>query len=364
MKTRQYSIVSAVLAVCLFVALMCGQSLVYAEHTHDFSSGRCSCGALKIEAETGVADGTPQINASTGVASFLENELYTASGGLCIGYWGANDDNKLTIAFSLSADVAEARIELTLAESVKAHPDATAPDIAEPADDYGGQNWTFKFRVNGKYYGFEQGDIPANDGSYENWGTIVSYPLPLKQGTNTVIVEACGGNQYNFDYFVVDIPSDVDAEYTEIDTTAPMVDIVQVAPYKPYAGETVRLGLTATDNETATDKLTVAVKVYYNYKKSGSKMCQLNDENSFVPTKAGKYTVIVTVTDEAGNATTRTRIFNVAQGEWKEPVPLPPKEPMDVGYIVGIVALCVAFGGAGIATAVTLILRKKRGLNA
>lgn len=361
MRNRHYSIVCIALFALVSAALFCGQSIAFAEQTHDFSSGRCSCGAVKIEAEVGVAEGTPQVNASTGIASFLENELYTASGGLCIGYWGGNSDNKLTIGFSLSADVAEARIEVVLAESVKNIADAVAPDIATATDSYDGQNWTFKFLVNGKYYGFEQGDIPANDGSYENWGTIVSYPLPLKQGSNSVSIEALNGNQYNFDYFVVDVPSDVTAEYTEVDTEQPVVDVVAISPYNPFAGEAVKINVSATDNETTSDKLIVSAKVYFNYKKAGSRTFKLDDNDSFVPTKVGKYTVIVTVTDEAGNSATRTRVFNVAQGEWKEPVPLPPKEPMDTGVLVGIISLCVAVGGAAIATVVTLLVRKRSG---
>lgn len=362
MKKRHYSIVCIALLAIVTAALFCGQSFAFAEHTHDFSSGRCGCGAVKIEAEAGVASGTPQVNSSTGIASFLENELYTASGGLCIGYWGGYSDNKLAVGFTLSDDVAEARIEISLAESVKNISDAVAPDVTTALDSYDDQNWTFKFLVNGKYYGFEKGDIPANDGSYENWGTIVSYPLPLKKGANSISVEALNSNQYNFDYFVVNVPADVTAEYSEVDTEQPLVDVVTISPYNPYAGESIKISFSATDNQTAESDLTVSTKVYFNYKKAGSRVYKLDENDCFVPTKVGKYTVIVTVTDEAGNTATRTRVFDVKQGEWKEPVPLPPKEPMDTGVVVGIISLCVAFGGAAIATVVTLLVRKRGSL--
>ena len=121
----------------------------------------------------------------------------------------------------------------------------------------------------------------------------------------------------------------------------------------------MQVGYVATDNETAEDKLTVNVAMYYNYKKSGSRALQADDQGNYMPTKPGTYTIVVTVTDESGNTARRMRVFTVTQGLWHEPMPTPPAEPMDGGVVVGIVALCVAFGGAAIITAITLALRKR-----
>lgn len=340
------------LALTIVLPCVLGR-VALAEHEHDFSSGRCECGAAKIEAESGTVDGTPQ----TGSVTFMENELPTASGGLCVGYWGEHSDNTLSVAFNLDKDVANAKIELTLAIAMVTL-DGDVPRNSQPTDSFDGASW-FGFKVNGKYYGFESGEIPDNDGSYENWGTVVSFALPLKVGANTIVLEANPDNRFNFDYFVLDIPSDVTAEYIEADTTKPQIGVISVSPYKPFCGETVQVGYVATDNETAEDKLTVNVAMYYNYKKSGSRALQADDQGNYMPTKPGTYTIVVTVTDESGNTARRMRVFTVTQDLWHEPMPTPPAEPMDGGVVVGIVALCVAFGGAAIITAITLALRKR-----
>ncbi len=347
-------IVLLCLLTMVFVLSSMGAAVAVAEHTHDFSSGRCECGAVKIEAENGTVEGTPQ----TGSATFMENELPTASGGLCIGYWGENSDNKLSVGLSLGKAVPEAKIELTLALSIVSMADGDVPRNSKAHDDFDGNSW-FGFNVNGKYYGFESGVVPENDGSYENWGTVVSFSLPLKEGANSIVLEANPDNRFNFDYFVLDIPSDVSVELVEVDRTKPQIGVISVSPYKPFCGEKVQVGYVATDNETAEDKLTINVAMYYNYKKSGSRALQADDNGNFMPTKPGTYTVIVTVTDEAGNSARRTRIFTVTQGLWHEPIPIPPAEPMDGGVVVGIVALSIAFGGAAIVTAITLVLRKR-----
>lgn len=94
-----------------------------------------------------------------------------------------------------------------------------------------------------------------------------------------------------------------------IDTEAPVITVTSGYTATAKAGDVIILpDFTATDNVSATDKLTV-MKYVIN---ADGKMTVLGgNSNSFRTTKAGRYVMCVTVSDEFGNTSTESFVVTV-----------------------------------------------------
>ena len=149
------------------------------EHlTHTFVNGKCTCGAVKIEAEDCEAGGTP---------SYSDTGFYRddkgASGDKKIGGWGDNGDNRIYIKFT--SDKAYENVTMTFRLSAGGVVNATAFDfyfsetrgtkIAHP-DLSGGMGWT----------------------------DIKSSAFNIKQGENFLVLEAYQSCEIDWDYFVIE----------------------------------------------------------------------------------------------------------------------------------------------------------------
>ena len=113
------------------------------------------------------------------------------------------------------------------------------------------------------------------------------------------------------DCIVLGIPADVSVKVSE-DAVKPEISEIKVVSTELVAGKEIEFSYTAKDNVTAEDKLVKVEKVYLNYNKEGQEEVACNG-GKFTPTKAGRYTIVVTVTDEAGNTETRTRSLTVEE---------------------------------------------------
>ena len=151
------------------------------EHlTHEFSNGKCVCGAVKIEAEDCEVIGTPADWA--GPEGFYRASE-SLSGGKKVGAWGVNGDNRIYIKFT--SDKAYENVTMTFRLSTGGVVNATAFDfyfnetrgtkIAHP-DLSGGMGWT----------------------------DIKSSAFNIKQGENFLVLEAYQSCEVDWDYFVIE----------------------------------------------------------------------------------------------------------------------------------------------------------------
>lgn len=151
------------------------------EHlTHEFSNGKCVCGAVKIEAEDCEVIGTPADWA--GPEGFYRASE-SLSGGKKVGAWGVNGDNRIYIKFT--SDKAYENVTMTFRLSTGGVVNATAFDfyfnetrgtkIAHP-DLSGGMGWT----------------------------DIKSSAFNIKQGENFLVLEAYQSCEIDWDYFVIE----------------------------------------------------------------------------------------------------------------------------------------------------------------
>ena len=151
------------------------------EHlTHTFVNGKCSCGAVKIEAEDCKVIGTPASWAGTEGFYRASESL---SGGKKVGAWGVNGDNRIYIKFT--SDKAYENVTMTFRLSTGGVVTATAFDfyfnetrgtkIAHP-DLSGGMGWT----------------------------DIKSSAFNIKQGENFLVLEAYQSCEIDWDYFVIE----------------------------------------------------------------------------------------------------------------------------------------------------------------
>ena len=154
------------------------------EHlTHEFSNGKCVCGAVKIEAEDCEAGGTP---------SYSDTGFYRddkgASGGKKIGGWGDNGDNRVYIKFTSDKE-------------------------------YKGANMIFRISTgsvpSGTGFDFYFEETKANKISHPNlagsaaWYDVKSSAFDIKAGENVLVLEAYQANQIDWDYFVIEgVPAD------------------------------------------------------------------------------------------------------------------------------------------------------------
>lgn len=151
------------------------------EHlTHEFSNGKCVCGAVKIEAEDCEVIGTPADWA--GPEGFYRASE-SLSGGKKVGAWGVNGDNRIYIKFT--SDKAYENVTMSFRLSTGGVVNATAFDfyfnetrgtkIAHP-DLSGGMGWT----------------------------DIKSSVFNIKAGENFLVLEAYQSCEIDWDYFVIE----------------------------------------------------------------------------------------------------------------------------------------------------------------
>ena len=151
------------------------------EHlTHEFSNGKCVCGAVKIEAEDCEVIGTPASWAGTEGFYRADESL---SGGKKVGAWGENGDNRVYIKFT--SDKAYENVTMTFRLSTGGVVNATAFDfyfsetrgtkIAHP-DLSGGMGWT----------------------------DIKSSAFNIKAGENFLVLEAYQSCEIDWDYFIIE----------------------------------------------------------------------------------------------------------------------------------------------------------------
>ncbi|HBK02608.1 MAG TPA: hypothetical protein DDY77_06235 [Clostridiales bacterium] len=148
--------------------------------THEFVNGKCSCGAVKVEAEDCTVVGTPASWAGT--EGFLRASD-GCSGNKKVGAWGVNGDNRIYIKFT--SDKAYENVTMTFRLSTGGVVTATAFDfyfnetrgtkIAHP-DLSGGMGWT----------------------------DIKSSAFNIKQGENFLVLEAYQACEIDWDYFVIE----------------------------------------------------------------------------------------------------------------------------------------------------------------
>ena len=94
-----------------------------------------------------------------------------------------------------------------------------------------------------------------------------------------------------------------------IDDEAPVIAITSEHTETAKAGDTIILpDFTATDNVTASDKLTV---MKYVINTEGKMTILDGSSNSFKTTKAGKYVMCIIVSDEFGNTSTESFVVTV-----------------------------------------------------
>lgn len=289
-------------------------------HTHAFTGDRCECGAVKLEAENAVVQGTPTFGNET----FLE-ETPSASGGWNIANW-AEGDNILTFEIEVSADCENVAIGMTFAP-VTSNGSYVLPTTDAGADfnsGKGGALWPFLLRVNESFpsgRGFSSAHVPLRSGDgYHDWRTVYSNPVSLTQGTNKIEIEACDHYAMNIDYIFIEVAPEVNITMEIKDNAAPIISAISVDPSDPKAGGEVTFSFTVSDNVSAVDKITVDTKVYLNYGRAEQREIDCAN-NKFTPAEAGKYTVVVNATDEAGKTSQKLRAITVTSAQPSEDEP-------------------------------------------
>ena len=291
-------------------------------HEHSFTDGVCACGTVRLEAENAVIAGTP-----TGNDSFLEQND-KSSGGWCVAGW-SEGDNILTFEFEASKACDDVAVGFTFAPCGGIGVNYTLPTTTEGAawDNKGGAFWPFLLRVNGVGQGFTSDDVPlyGEDGNYYNWQTVKTNPVALKEGKNVVEIEACDYYAMNLDYITIGVPADVAVNMEVLDNAPPAIGTITVEPAEPQTGSEVAFSFTVSDNVTPVDKLTVEVKVYLNYgKPAQSEIACVNYK--FTPAEAGKYTIVVSAADAAGQTAQKVRAITVTAAADD---PSDPNDPND-----------------------------------
>lgn len=310
----------------------CATKCSCVRHVHEFVKNRCSCGALKIEAETATIEGTP-VNYDKSVESdqFVLSGT-SASGGGYVGNWGSTD-NVMTFQFNVSK-AQDVSIEIVFAPC-KVGTTWVLPTEGNRDDKGTGIMWPFEVRVNTSYEDsnvvalFEKSTLPSFDGkNYFNWNTVKTQTVHLKEGTNYIQIESWDYYYANFDYIIVGVSDDTEVTIPEVvDVVKPAVTLsVEEKEYKP--GEEISFTVSVTDNISPVDKIKVETKVYLNYNRDSQEEIAVSG-GKFTPTEIGRYTIVVTATDEAGNVSTKTRALTVEDDGSAPVTPDDPDKPTD-----------------------------------
>lgn len=163
------------------------------EHTtHTFTDGKCSCGAVKIEAEDCEVIGTP---ASWAGDQGFYRSSDGLSGGKKVGAWGVNGDNRIYIKFT--SDKAYENVTMTFRISTGGVVTATAFDF------YFSETKSTKI------------GHPALSGGM-GWTDIKSDAFSIKAGENFLVLEAYQNCEVDWDYFVIEgLPADAQITVTK-----------------------------------------------------------------------------------------------------------------------------------------------------
>ena len=162
------------------------------EHVHEFVEGKCTCGAVKIEAEDCTVTGTPAAWVGTTDTSVFYRDIDSAdpSLGRKVGVWGEHADNKIYIRFTSDKAYENANLLFRV-------------NAAEYLSDPNGYELYFLDAADAKI----THDVVGGGGGWKNNRTS---SFNLKQGENVLVVSAlAGNNQIDWDYFVLEgLPAD------------------------------------------------------------------------------------------------------------------------------------------------------------
>jgi len=180
---------------------------------HEFSNGKCSCGAMMFEAEKAITSGTP----TSGNETFIVDSD-KASGGKCIGNWGEGD-NRWTTYFTVDKEVENVVIGMKFAPTGAINQGdwqyslPTTPEDADRSKKTG--PWPFEVRLNGTIVSWQTSEVPVFGGQdYFEWTTLLTNGLTFKKGENMIEIEPWDFYGANIDYIFVNVKTDVKGEYT------------------------------------------------------------------------------------------------------------------------------------------------------
>ena len=180
---------------------------------HEFSNGKCSCGAMMFEAEKAITSGTP----TSGNETFIIDSD-KASGGKCIGNWGEGD-NRWTTYFTVDKEVENVVIGMKFAPTGAINQGdwqyslPTTPEDADRSKKTG--PWPFEVRLNGTIVSWQTSEVPVFGGQdYFEWTTLLTNGLTFKKGENMIEIEPWDFYGANIDYIFVNVKTDVKGEYT------------------------------------------------------------------------------------------------------------------------------------------------------
>lgn len=180
---------------------------------HEFSNGKCSCGAMMFEAEKAITSGTP----TSGNETFIVDSD-KASGGKCIGNWGEGD-NRWTTYFTVDKEVENVVIGMKFAPTggaISGEWQYSLPTTPEEADRSKKTSpWPFEVRLNGTIVSWQTSEVPVFGGQdYFEWTTLLTNGLTFKKGENMIEIEPWDFYGANIDYIFVNVKTDVKGEYT------------------------------------------------------------------------------------------------------------------------------------------------------
>ena len=180
---------------------------------HEFSNGKCSCGAMMFEAEKAITSGTPTYGNETFI---IDSDK--ASGGKCIGNWGEGD-NRWTTYFTVDKEVENVVIGMKFAPTGAINQGdwqyslPTTPEDADHSKKTG--PWPFEVCLNGTIVSWQTSEVPVFGGQdYFEWTTLLTNGLTFKKGENMIEIEPLDYYGANIDYIFVNIKTDVKGEYT------------------------------------------------------------------------------------------------------------------------------------------------------
>ena len=294
------------LAACLaiIISLFSLTTVNAATHTHAFENGRCSCGAALLEAENTNYNTTLESTDSGGTGVIIE-ETELASGNWCVGNWG-KQGNSIVWSFEFSK---EAAASMTLYM-------ASCSETRKFSE-------VLKFTVNDVVVPLTDDNVPGIVGSaWYDFKPFETASVNFPKGVVVIKLEILVTGYYcNVDCLVINLPTDV--TLTEADGVAPEISDIEIKSTDLTLGKEIEFSYDVKDNASAADKITVVEKVYLNYNRDTEEEVSCTN-GKFTPTKAGRYTIVVTATDEASNVSTKTRALTV---EDESDAPVTPDDP-------------------------------------
>ena len=162
------------------------------EHlTHEFTNGKCSCGAVKFEAEDCELIGTPAPWSDTG---FYRPDA-KLSGGKKVGAWGVSGDNRIYIKFT--SDKAYENVTMTFR--------LLTGNLVNPT--------AFDFYFN-ETKATKIGHSTLSSGM--DWTDVKSDAFNISAGENFLVIEAYQSCEVDWDYFFIEgLPADAQITFTK-----------------------------------------------------------------------------------------------------------------------------------------------------